>query len=282
MSGFYISSGQCIKTCPSGSRPVNGVCACSSGIFLSGACVSTCPSGYTNINGTCVQCTSPCTSCANSPSFCTNCLDTFILTVNTGVCQQSSVCNYGQEELNGVCQNICPPGSYYQNSACIFGGCPTGFTHNGFGGCIVAAINTNLCQSPTFKLNSACVTSCGNGYFPNSNTRACETCETNCQSCLNNNYCMACATGYTAVDGNCIAQSTCKSSQYSYNLACVSVCPIGTFTNNGVCVRSCPATTFYYSNLCYSTCPTQSQYYTGDACVATCPAGTTLSNNVCV
>lgn len=96
LSGFFISSGQCIKTCPSGSRPINGVCSCSSGIFFSGACVSTCPSGYTNINGTCVQCTSPCTSCANSPIFCTNCLDTFILTVNTGVCQPSSACNYGQ------------------------------------------------------------------------------------------------------------------------------------------------------------------------------------------
>lgn len=61
MSGFFLSNGQCSRTCPSGSRPVNGVCVCSSGLFFNGGCVSVCPSGYTKVGTECRRCQAPCT-----------------------------------------------------------------------------------------------------------------------------------------------------------------------------------------------------------------------------
>lgn len=66
LSGFFLSDGQCLRTCPTGTRPVNGVCSCASGIFLDGACVSSCPSGYTRVGNSCRRCISPCTECSGN------------------------------------------------------------------------------------------------------------------------------------------------------------------------------------------------------------------------
>ena len=255
LSGFYMSNGDCVRSCPSGTRPVNGVCTCSSGLFLEGTCVNSCPSGFTKVGTDCKRCESPCTECSGSSTFCTDCLDTYTLRPSTGKCDQSSACNYGQIEDNGKCSRICDAGLYYQNGACIFGGCPDGFKDNGFGGCVSSTISTGRCESPTFRLNGACTDNCGNGFFPNSNSRTCDACAANCQNCLNKDYCLTCATGFTAVDGKCIAQSRCPANQFSYNAVCVASCPSGTFTSNGRCVRSCPAGSFYFGNWCYDTCP---------------------------
>jgi len=130
-------------------------------------------------------------------------------------------------------------------------------------------------------LNGACVDSCGNGFFPNSNSRTCDACSTNCQSCLNAGFCLTCTTGFASVDGRCVSQSSCTSSQFAYNGGCVNACPSGTFTSNGRCVRSCPAGSFYFGNWCYSTCPTEAPNKTDNSCVATCPNGTTLIDGVC-
>jgi hypothetical protein len=104
-------------------------------------------------------------------------------------------------------------------------------------------------------LNGACTDNCGNGFFPNSNTRTCDACAANCQNCLNKDYCLTCANGFTSVDGKCLAQSKCSANQFSYNAVCVASCPSGTFTSNGRCVRSCPAGSFYFGGWCYDTCP---------------------------
>jgi hypothetical protein len=130
-------------------------------------------------------------------------------------------------------------------------------------------------------LNGVCTDNCGNNFFPNTNTRNCEACSSNCQSCLNVNYCLSCATGFTSVDGRCVAQSTCPSTQFLLNSGCVASCPVGTFTSNGRCLRSCPPGSFYFGNVCYDTCPTEARLFTDYACVTACPAGTTLIDNVC-
>lgn len=85
-----------MRACPTGTRPLNGVCSCSSGTFLDGACVANCPSGYTKVGTSCKRCISPCTECSGNENFCTDCLDTYILRPNTGKCDQTSNCNYGQ------------------------------------------------------------------------------------------------------------------------------------------------------------------------------------------
>lgn len=56
LSGFYISRGDCVRACPSGTKPINGICSCSSGLFFDGNCVSVCPSGYTKVENECRRC----------------------------------------------------------------------------------------------------------------------------------------------------------------------------------------------------------------------------------
>jgi hypothetical protein len=56
LSGFYLSNEDCVRNCPIGTRPVNGVCSCSSGLFLDGSCVSACPSGFTRVGNDCRRC----------------------------------------------------------------------------------------------------------------------------------------------------------------------------------------------------------------------------------
>jgi proprotein convertase subtilisin/kexin type 5 len=282
LSGFSLSNGQCVRTCPTGSRSVNGVCTCASGIFLDGVCVDSCPSGFTSVRGTCQRCVSPCASCTgNSVSFCTDCLDTFILNPNTGVCEQTSACNFGQEEVNGQCERICDANYFFQDGACIFGGCPTDFKDNGFGGCVVSSTNTNRCEIPTFRLNGICISDCGNKFFPDSSSRTCRACSSNCETCLSQRFCFACATGFTSVDGRCVPQSECPSAQLSYNGNCVNRCPSGTYTENGICIRSCPAGSFYYDRFCYNTCPLAAPLSTENVCVTTCPTGTVQIDGVC-
>jgi hypothetical protein len=60
-NGFYLSAGDCVRNCPSGTRPVNGVCSCASGLILDGACVTSCPAGFTRVGSGCQRCASPCT-----------------------------------------------------------------------------------------------------------------------------------------------------------------------------------------------------------------------------
>lgn len=144
-SGFSLSNGDCLRTCPNGTKPVSGVCTCASGIFLNGACVASCPSGFTKVGSACQQCSSPCVECSSSTTFCTDCLDTYVLKPSTGKCEQSSSCNYGQIDVSGKCTRICDAGLFYQNGACIFGGCPSGFKDNGFGGCVSTTVSTGRC-----------------------------------------------------------------------------------------------------------------------------------------
>jgi len=56
LSGYSLSNGDCVRSCPSGTRSVNGVCSCASGLFMDGACVASCPSGYTKSGSSCQRC----------------------------------------------------------------------------------------------------------------------------------------------------------------------------------------------------------------------------------
>lgn len=61
-----LSGGQCVRSCPTGTTPIAGVCSCASGIFLDGKCVSSCPSGYTKVGNSCKRCNTPCTECSGN------------------------------------------------------------------------------------------------------------------------------------------------------------------------------------------------------------------------
>ena len=282
VSGFYLTNGDCLRNCPSGTRPVNGVCSCASGLFFNGSCVTVCPSGFARVGNQCQRCESPCVECSGSPTFCTDCLDTFTLIRSTGRCNQSSACNYGQiQGENGRCQRVCGENLFLLNGVCIFGRCPDGFRENGFGGCMSAAISNGRCDRPLFRQNDTCVDQCGVSTFANLATRTCEPCGTRCRVCLSRDYCLECTTGFVAVDGRCFARAQCQAPRVSESGTCVESCPAGTFVSEGRCVRRCPQGSFFWNGLCYDTCPPEGRLYTDHACVAACPRRTTLIDGVC-
>lgn len=285
LSGFYYFQGSCQTTCPSGSSAYNGICRCNSGIVSNGQCVASCASGSTSIAGKCQSCNSNCAECSGNVNSCTKCLTGWTIDANTQKCVSSTQCPYGQEANNGICENICDSGFFYYEGICIYGGCFTGYADNGFGGCARKSGTTTTssssvtCSVGQFLLNGACVSSCGNSFYPDSASGKCLTCSANCVSCFNANYCVTCQSGFQNNNGACVASTSCSSTQYQYGSGCVGSCPIGTFVQGSQCQRSCPDSTYYQSQICYINCP--SGLRTSDACVATCPAGTTKNNGIC-
>lgn len=282
LSGFYYFNSQCQTTCPQGAVPVNGICRCSSGIVANGNCVASCQSGSTAINGACVPCNSNCATCSGNVNICTTCLSGYRIDPATQKCVSASQCPYGQESVNGNCENICNAGFFFYEGICIYGGCFTGYADNGFGGCIRSASTGPkpvACPAGQFLLSGKCVNNCGNGYFPDNLSQKCLTCSANCVACFNAGYCIQCQTGFQPVNGGCVATTSCASNQFQYNNNCVASCPIGTYQIGSQCQRSCPANTYYSSQICFLSCP--SGLRTADACVNSCPAGTNRKNGVC-
>lgn len=281
LTGFYLSNSSCTTTCPNGATPVNGVCQCTFGVFQNGVCVSSCSSGYTNVGGLCVQCNSNCAQCSGSATICTSCQSGFVLNSVTGQCQINQNCVLGQyfSSLSNACTRICPSGLSYQDSMCL-SQCLEGFIDNGFGACVVQP-QTGGCSYPYFLDQGTCVSTCSVGSYPDSSTRMCIACSSNCFSCLTSTFCIACSSGFDVNNGICITGTNCIGGQYKYNGVCIQACPIGTVLNNGYCERVCPAGTYYYIQGCYSNCPSTASLLTNDACVASCPQGTTLNNGTC-
>ena len=63
----------CLSFCPSGSKPVNGVCVCDFGYIYDNKCLPICPAGTIPKNGRCIECDSSCSQCLNEINFCTGC-----------------------------------------------------------------------------------------------------------------------------------------------------------------------------------------------------------------
>ena len=125
-----------------------------------------------------------------------------------------------------------------------------------------------------------CISNCPSGTYPDTNSRICQSCSSNCFSCLTNTFCYACNAGFDLKNGVCIAATvSCPAGQNRYNGVCYSSCPAGTCAQGNFCQRTCPAGTWSFGNGCYRTCPTK--FTTADACVDSCPSGTTLINSVC-
>jgi hypothetical protein len=198
----------------------------------------------------------------------------------TGVCQVAQTCTYGQyySQSSSSCTSICPNGYYFYENVCLTA-CLSGYANNGVGGCVAVTPATG-CSYPNYLSNGICISTCPSGTYPNTQTRVCQSCSSNCFSCLTNTFCYACNAGYGLSNGVCItATITCPSGQFQYNGVCYSACPAGTCAQGNFCQRTCPAGTWAYNQGCYSTCPTN--HTTPDACVDNCPSGTSLVNGVC-
>ena len=280
VAGFNLIGTTCIAACPTGAYSSNGVCVCNSGVIYSNQCVASCPTGFGNIGGQCQQCGANCAGCSGSAASCTSCVNGYALDKVSGTCQLAPSCQFGQyySQSSSACTRICPQGTFFYENVCLTA-CLSGFNDNGVGGC-VAAVTQSGCSFPYYLSNGVCISNCPSGTYPDSTKRICQSCSSNCFSCLTNTFCYACNAGFDLKNGVCIASSVnCPSGQYRYNGVCYSTCPAGTCIQGNFCQRTCPAGTFSFNNGCYRTCPTK--YTTADACVNTCPTGTSLINGVC-
>lgn len=278
---FSLVGGRCTSQCPAGSSNVNGVCKCSVGVFQNGQCVSSCSSGFTSIDGVCTKCSSSCAECSGNVDTCTACPSGFQLNAVTGKCEINRNCQFGQyfSSEESICKRICPTGYSFQDSVCV-SECLSGFRDNGFGGCVELGIVTG-CSFPYFYQQGSCVSQCNAGSYPNSANRVCETCSSNCFSCLSSAYCLSCRSGFDLKSNICITGSRCTGNKLKYNGVCVDACPLGTVGVNGYCERRCDPNTYFLDNKCYAQCPSGYKYRTDVACVVECSAGYVLDGSVC-
>ena len=193
LSGCYYFQGSCRTSCPHGARPVSGVCRCDSGIVSLGQCVTSCGTGFTAIEGSCQPCNPNCAECSRNVNHCTKCISGFFIDTTTQKCTSKANCPYGQEFLNGVCSNICDPGFNFYEGMCIYGGCFEGYAPNSVGGCVRKGYSSGpSCSSSQYIFNGQCVGSCGNRYYPDSISRECKSCGSNCMNCFTRSFCISC------------------------------------------------------------------------------------------
>ena len=226
----YLSSGNCIGTCPSGTYPVgsptwqcqlcsDNYCAYCSAPLLTNKCIQ-CVTGYylysnkcflscgfsnislfgwytDNSTMTCKQCDSSCYTCSGSlPSNCLNCIGNFML-LNT-----HCVSNCGPGYINRVDLNQClGPGQ-----------CPSLCES-----CSLTSQNCLSCLPNNVLINGLCYSSCLTGTYNIIKTGTCAKCSNTCFTCNgpNTGQCTSCTPPLVLTfgpTGYCVP--SCPNSQY--------------------------------------------------------------------
>ena len=235
----------------------NQCSACKTGFFLqpsSTTCADECPSGYwkDTTNHICAPCNAACTTCLDE--------------TNT----QCSTCNtnyYLQPPPAGTtCDSTCPNGYWRDDTINKCQPC-----HNSCSICTgpgndqCSACNSGFFRQPA-PSDTTCLNSCPVGYWKDTDTNVCTSCQGWCSVCIGptNINCTACNPGYYLLP----APST----------TCSNYCPSGSWKDdaNHVCVgcyTSCSQCTGSLDTQC-SAC--KSGYFLQPSvasCVNTCPTG---------
>lgn len=244
------------------------------------------------------MCTSPCSTCSGTSSFCLSCIsgtylynssclttcpkDYFIantVTLRCDACNSNCLtcsntttfcltCNntLGLYFENNVCRSNCSYNYFLVNNICTYCALPCKICSGSINSCSSCYINST---NPIF-FNSFCISSnqCPIGHYVNSTNLSCEVCPTNCSQCTSSTVCSSCSLGY-----------------YLYGTLCLSTCPNITYINSnsstGICspcnscltcssafaCTSCIASQFLYNSICYSICPNGS-YASSTICSA--------------
>ncbi|EAR96682.2 leishmanolysin family protein (macronuclear) [Tetrahymena thermophila SB210] len=186
---------------------------------------------------------------------------------------------------NGICirgQCLCNPG---------FGGVDCNQQCNGFINQVGACVSS--CPNGTFgNSDNVCRPTCQNGTYPDSATGLCKQCDFSCSQCSgpSNNQCKACQFLTYLSNGSCVA--TCPSGQFADETTktCQN-CPDGcsnciSYTNCTGCISSyIMSSTTCINPSCASPCATctstptsclscaQNLYLQGNTCSSNCPSG---------
>lgn len=132
----YKTDVACVQQCPVGYVLDGKVCKITS---------QSCPSGqfYNAQNGVCSSCTSPCTQCQYTATYCSGCAAGSVLTANK--CVESNSCGTGKyRSTSGSCAS-CPAKCLECVSATECATCASGYVFNGYD-CILKVVNLKEVQ----------------------------------------------------------------------------------------------------------------------------------------
>lgn len=251
-----IAGSECLLSCPDGWYPDGIINECIRCYQYSAA---------TPTENTCLQCNGPsfnnCTACATG---------TFL------------------DSLTNKCVNICPDG-YWGNTAsntcdlCYFAPPASPDPEQNCKTCIGG--NSNDCVTCNFGnylflSNTTCLTSCPDGWFPNSTTHTCDPCYQGNFPTIE----QTCATCDGSQSTNCLS---CTSGTYYFpeNRTCLIACPSGYYYNisNQICelcfqatidtdpLLSCLTCTGPLATDCLTCYPGTYLFPTNTSCMESCP-----------
>ena len=330
-SGTIIDafSGACLdcdSTCLECSSP-NDANACTScnldsatPYFQNSQCVSECQSNYYLEDGphgpqsVCEPCDSTCNTCTGPNSAdCITCINGLVF--NEGECL--SECPLNKVQLNDQCVDNCPNGMYADaDNIC----------NNCSSSCDTCVESMNNCLScdengltPYYNSDfNTCSSSCGSGYYHETDSYLCDLCSSNCLTCSNSaEYCTSCDTNglepyyffnacysdcpqYTfqnedsftcegcdingefpfELDGECVSE--CNPGQVIHYYECIDNCPQHFFNNSGYC-DECSSNCAECSSfsVCIACGGSEGLLYNSQ-CVASCPSITFENNGNCL
>ncbi|EAR90494.3 zinc finger lsd1 subclass family protein (macronuclear) [Tetrahymena thermophila SB210] len=269
---LYLSSNQCISTCPPGTFPLkqtnSNICAqcdpscktcngqnsnnCQScqapNLFYqesSSTCVSICNTDQYQNTSTqiCSSCNSECATCSGpNNNNCLSCIGNVYLS-------------------NNQCISTCPPGTFplQQTNNNICQQCdPSCKTCNGQN-----SNNCQSCQAPNLfyqESSSTCVSICNTDQYQNTSTQICSSCNSECATCSgpNNNNCLSCSGNVFLYQNQCIPN--CPNGYFNnINNNTCTPCDSSCFTCNGSALNNCLSCQLqrYFnpiSNECVYTC----------------------------
>ncbi|KAL4460396.1 hypothetical protein ABPG74_000147 [Tetrahymena malaccensis] len=320
----------CDDSCYTCKGPFNNDClSCAGSLYLSSnQCVATCPIGtYQNPspnNNLCSGCDSSCFTCIGrpNPNQCTYCDTGFFLYQNQ--CKNSCQTHYFPNSITRTCDicdpscnncngkqsdqcTDCPPGIFLDSSStpgksvCV-AKCPnkyfgdTSVTPNICRDCNQGCSTCNCyqctvlnictaCQSPNYLVGTKC-SSCQLGYYGDPITFVCKPCNVSCASCVGgtSSDCTSCPPNnflyvLNGSQGKCLAVCPSTPPLFGQNSMCVSQCSNSTFGDNQDPQRLCKPCNSQ-CNLCYG--PTFDSctkcnlgfYLYNNSCLSICPNGT--------
>lgn len=264
--GYYYCE-QCnvteCKTCSS-----SDTCSeCNPTFFLvnNSSCSTTCPSNFVPVNGDnkhCVKCETNeyCDKCdTQNKSHCTSCIEGYKYDPSTFSCVES-----------------CPTKTYVKTISedplvqnCT--SCSSNCTQ-----CSDSNI-CDVCENNYYKKNNECTNTCGEGYYPstdiaNPNIKYCNSCSSDCNSCINSETCTQCKANFYLSKGQCVSSCPPGSVISSSNDSCIN-CKQPAACNScsnvdGSCLPNhCNSGYYYYNGTCYENCPLET---TADVSTSTC------------
>ncbi|ELP89212.1 hypothetical protein EIN_486540 [Entamoeba invadens IP1] len=227
--GYIIKNKVCVKLDGKCQIERNGLCELCDPIFsslisISGECkivenviqhsaqsVIECNKGYMSNSSYCNKCDliqEECDIC--DLMFCTKCLSSFVISQNTKcVTSSCNIANNNFKDQNGNCFPDITNCEIVVNGKCV----------KCIDNCIlendtcITNYNNTFCAVGT----SWGCTRCINGFYYSYNTKTCEQCNSNCQTCLSQSICLSCNEGMFLSDHVCKSNDELKESYKKFS-----------------------------------------------------------------